>query len=650
MAETANRTASAHTDVESLACPVCGSGALFRAPVDATTGMVTCHCGHSAFYGYVAEATYLSQRQRWLNDRIREGLPGPDPEVAREYGVWPVLTEARDTSAYGVATTSPRPRGTTAQNLLLILGAALLLVAAVVFAAVAWPRLGPAGQLAILLAATLGACMTAAWLQPRLPGTAEAVAALGFGLVLLDAVAAPDLEVVPASWNDLESGYWLAVLGSVAIVSVWAGHSRSLRSWVWLGWLTAGAATVPATAMGTEALGGGNAALAVGLTVATTVGLALGTLPWRVSPDPGARGAIGDALRADRGPLWLSGGLCLAASAVTTAVLVLGGEHSTAAAATATTATTAGVAALLIWLPGSHAPAAVRLTPVLLGGLSVGMGLALLPESLFQVSATLAGLVGALALLAGGRSPSTAIFAAATWTAWPAMVVSIGLPQIAADEASGMSGVEQDVVRSLGTFLAVVSLSLLISAWRDAGSPQLTWVAWPGAIAGYAAFAAYVTTDLPEYPTILEAWTLPAAAMLGIAGLLAGRGRQVSSLERVGPAAIVALIPSAIATWYAPWVQGFDVGQGHVPRLIAILLVSGGLAVVGAWKGWAGVLAPAAAALLITAAAQVWTGLDALPRWVAFGIVGSVLLVAGARFEWLRSEARRARAWGASLT
>jgi hypothetical protein len=148
------------------------------------------------------------------------------------------------------------------------------------------------------------------------------------------------------------------------------------------------------------------------------------------------------------------------------------------------------------------------------------------------------------------------------------------------------------------------------------------------------------------YPDILEAWTLPAAALLALAGWVAGRGRTAGSMGRVGPALSVALVPSAVATWVAPWVLGpADVDAEHLVRLGLVLGIGGALMVLGARNHWLGVLLPASAAVLIAGVAQLWTALDALPRWVALASVGVVLVLAGARFEWLRDEGRKARTW-----
>jgi hypothetical protein len=58
-----------------------------------------------------------------------------------------------------------------------------------------------------------------------------------------------------------------------------------------------------------------------------------------------------------------------------------------------------------------------------------------------------------------------------------------------------------------------------------------------------------------------------------------------------------------------------------------------------------GLLIPASLALSVAALAQVWSGLSNLPRWVALAIAGTLLVLAGARIEWLRREGRRAVGW-----
>lgn len=84
----------------------------------------------------------------------------------------------------------PRRRTLGVQDLLVGLGALLLAVAAVVFLAFSWDRLGISGRSAVVGALTV-AVLAGAMLarRARMGATAEAVAAFGAVLVVLDAVA-----------------------------------------------------------------------------------------------------------------------------------------------------------------------------------------------------------------------------------------------------------------------------------------------------------------------------------------------------------------------------------------------------------------------------------------------------------------------------
>jgi prolipoprotein diacylglyceryltransferase len=109
----------------------------------------------------------------------------------------------------------------------------------------------------------------------------------------------------------------------------------------------------------------------------------------------------------------------------------------------------------------------------------------------------------------------------------------------------------------------------------------------------------------------------------------------------------MALIPSAVATWVAPWaLDASDLSTTwHLARLAAVLVASVIAMVIGARLHMGGLLLPASLALAIAALAQVWSGLSNLPRWVGLAIAGTLLVLAGARIESLRREGRRAVGW-----
>ena len=108
-----------------------------------------------------------------------------------------------------VARPPQRRRAIGVQDLLVGLGALLLAVAAVVFLAFSWDRLGISGRSAVvgaLTVAVLGGAMLAR--RARMGATAEAVAAFGAVLVVLDAVAvrASGLVGEPVGWLAYASG------------------------------------------------------------------------------------------------------------------------------------------------------------------------------------------------------------------------------------------------------------------------------------------------------------------------------------------------------------------------------------------------------------------------------------------------------------
>lgn len=580
-------------------CPICGAE-LAPMMVEKTTGMVECACGHRADAHFVNEAAYLQARLDWVRDRIRDG------DVAPRAAAVPGVDVAVPTA----------PSRMPVQTILLSIGALLLVVAASVFTAVAWPRLGPAGQVGIVLLVTTVVTSLAVVLRTRLHGTAEALAALAFGLVIVDAVALSALGLAPEEWLDDGSMFWLVLFATLAVAGVVAGRRTGLRSWSWMGWGSGAAALAAVTAV------------LIGPGEIDSAPLALAVL------------AVGGALlltgsyvaawtRVDRRPMVLAGTVAFLIGMSVTAGMALADQAVGAAAITTglTGAALAGMAALMPDAEGSRTARRMSfVVAVVLSSVALGLLASLLPRT--AVVAVGVGVLGGGLLLAGiarGRGVVGLLPAVPLWATWLVMV---------------LADVDQGLV---GVFALAVAASLLAAAWMGVGDADVTWLAWPAAIGAYAAFVLLV----PEsYPTLLEAWTLPGALLLAAAAAVSCRGRAASTLERVGPALSVALLPSALATWFSPWVSSLSSGTTeHVVRLVVVLVVGGVLMVIGARHHALGVLLPASAAVLVAGSAQVWTGLATLPRWIALALVGTLLVLAGARFEWMRDEGRRARTW-----
>lgn len=584
-------------------CPACETGYFPPDAVDPTTGMVKCECGHRAAAAFLSEAAYLQARLDWVRDRIRAGdsatTSGPAPAVA--------------------PTPAPASTQLSAQSILLGVGALLLVVAAAVFTAVAWPRLGATGQIALIVGATGLAAVLAVRLRHRLRGTAEALAALTVGLAVVVLVALPLLGVVPERWQQAESAYWLAGFFGLAVAAVVGGRATGLRAWSWLGWANALAAAAAATTLAAGPPPVDDRRLTLAFAVLAVAGVVLVAASWVVP-----------ALEVDRWPMQIAGSLALLASLAVVAGSALGGLA--VAEAAATTAVAAAVLGVMTRMAGPDARHVFAWGTGLLAVVSAGLLLSLLPAT--AIVGVVVAVLGAAMLQVGVRAESTALAVAATavlWATW------LGTGATAATPAA--TSPPDDVT----WFMVSAAVALFAAAWVGRGRVGATWLAWPGAVLGSIAFVLLVPDS---YPTALEAWTLPVAGLLALAGWVAGRGRAASSVERLGPALAVALLPSAAATWVSPWVLALDdAGPEHAVRLAVVLAVGGALMVLAVRGHWLGVLLPSSAAVVIAALAQVWTGLDALPRWVALGIVGILLVLAGARFEWLRSEGRRARLW-----
>ncbi|GAA5073004.1 hypothetical protein HNP84_009287 [Thermocatellispora tengchongensis] len=156
------------------ACPACGLA--LRGPAAHELWQVD-----QALAGLEAERERLRARRAYLLSVLRHQPPPPGAPVPPPVPVGAVPP--------GVP---PRPEVSArgAQNVLLAIGGVLLTVAAIVFTAVSWGRLGIGGRAAVLAGFTaLALAVPVALLRRGLRATAETVAGLAAVLLLLDAYA-----------------------------------------------------------------------------------------------------------------------------------------------------------------------------------------------------------------------------------------------------------------------------------------------------------------------------------------------------------------------------------------------------------------------------------------------------------------------------
>lgn len=188
------------------ACPGC------RAPLE--YGAAQCPACGLELAGEPAQRlfTTLSQADALL-EQMRRNQAALRQRVPATVGGMPA---ARSSAPGGdlptVPAGAPALSAASVPRILLGLGALCLLVAAMVFLAVAWAALGVGGRTGVLVVLTTSAAGAGAWLARRdLRAGAESFVAVALGLVVLDLVGARN-----AGWlGDPTDPGFLVVLGSV---------------------------------------------------------------------------------------------------------------------------------------------------------------------------------------------------------------------------------------------------------------------------------------------------------------------------------------------------------------------------------------------------------------------------------------------------
>ncbi|SCL65112.1 SCO7613 C-terminal domain-containing membrane protein [Micromonospora eburnea] len=137
--------------------------------------------------------------------------------------------------------------------------------------------------------------------------------------------------------------------------------------------------------------------------------------------------------------------------------------------------------------------------------------------------------------------------------------------------------------------------------------------------------------------TVLEAYTVPAAALALGAGLVALRTRPgLNSWLALGPGLAAALLPSLVSVLAAP-----DPQPG---RRLALGLVALGAVLGGAVRRWQAPVLLGAATLVPLALHELARGWDLLPRWIFLGLGGLALIALAATYERRRRDLARLRA------
>ncbi|MFG3251698.1 SCO7613 C-terminal domain-containing membrane protein [Streptomyces sp. NPDC048187] len=166
----------------------------------------------------------LLHRREWLIHVLRAAAaqqPGPGSGATPTGG--PPSTGAG--ASAGAVARRPEATAPGVQNVLLVLGGVLLTVAAIAFTVVSWGHLGITGRALILGALTVAAMGAPVVLLRRgLRSTAEAVAALGTALTVLDAYALHEVALAGTG------GVGYTAAASAALAALWGAYGLATSS------------------------------------------------------------------------------------------------------------------------------------------------------------------------------------------------------------------------------------------------------------------------------------------------------------------------------------------------------------------------------------------------------------------------------------
>ncbi|MGX1882082.1 SCO7613 C-terminal domain-containing membrane protein [Streptomyces sp. NPDC055287] len=432
---------------------------------------------------------------------------------------------------------SPR----SAQNVLLTLGGILLTIAAVAFTLVSWGHMGIGGRSAVLGAVTALALAAPALLLRRgLVSTAEAVAALGLALTLLDAyalhrVAAPDTDalVYTAISSAALAGLWTAYglsLGRLRLPLPAALITAQFPFLLWTLAADAGPLTLTWALLATTAL---DVAVALwgtgrGVRPLACAGAWL-TGAWALLSAAAlslAAGSSGDALR--------PGVLLLAAAALAAFAAWRAPAPQAAAPSPDRAATSSPSPEAAAWSPHAVAASAVAGLAVLA---AVGGMLRPLVPSAWAVPVYVLCAVALLAVVRVGlprpmvlglAGSSGAVLALGTLWALPLVAVTLLSPAAWAERAwSGApAGVREALSSELpwswtsAAPLVLLTVAAVLATARRLATPDPAWRAPAAcgalALAWAAAYTAPAALDL-GYPAAVTLYVLLTAAPLALA-------------------------------------------------------------------------------------------------------------------------------------
>jgi hypothetical protein len=519
------------------------------------------------------------------------------------------------------------------RGVLLWVGSVLVALAALIFAVVAWIRLGDAGRAGLLAGATVLAALGTLAARRRLPATAEALGGLALALVLVDWYAARRAGVA-GGWS--VSAWWaLGTATSAAIAAVagrWLWVQRPLAAVLAQGsavlvvatiadrpWtagvglaLVAAAAVAAATAL--AGVGSWRPAALVfgagaGLLELAALGLALQLLPVE-----GAAGAV--RLAAVLAAMAL-------APAVARARLKLPPSHVVPDALVALTAA-ALLASIGALLAGYWSSWALLAGLAVLGAAGVALARAL-PRALERGTAVAAAVMLAVGLVGLVEPLLRALVAplgwvGAPWTARLSSEAAVAVERLPLARG-GLDGLGPVVVMLLACMAAAGAAAARVRGARLVAP-------WPAAVATALGAATGVMAVLP----LAAGWPLWAALGSVAAGAVAAAAAAVLA-DRAGREHAAGALGACAALLLVLTVGWALASEASTLALAAGLVAAGALVAAASrsvWLRYCGAAVAAAAVVGEGAAIVASAGGGTAPVGLAVGVAAAAVLVIGA--------------------
>ncbi|RLP82595.1 hypothetical protein EAD89_28310, partial [Micromonospora sp. BL4] len=191
-----------------------------------------------------------------------------------------------------------------------------------------------------------------------------------------------------------------------------------------------------------------------------------------------------------------------------------------------------------------------------------------------------------------------------------------------------------EVARHIATICVLWGVAVALRLLRR-GEPVASRWTFAAIACGSELLAAWVLLAAGGV-TVLEAYTLPAAALALGAGLLALRTRpDLTSWPALGPGLVAALLPSLLSVLAGPDPQPW--------RRLLLGAAALGAVLAGAARRWQAPVLLGGGVLAALALHELARGWDLLPRWIYLGVGGLALIGLAASYERRRRDLARLR-------